>query len=184
MQTVKSQVRELIESLVIAGVLAFFIITFVLQSFVVDGASMYPSLHNGERLFVNKFIYRFTEPKRGDVIVFTPKGETNRKYIKRVIGLPGDEVEVTADGIYINGVRIEEPYINVIANSGFGIYTVPEKHVFVLGDNRNHSTDSRVMYSVGYVSYKSISGKAFWVYWPLNRIRLLKTPKDVYKAIP
>ncbi|AZR73106.1 signal peptidase I [Anoxybacter fermentans] len=178
MQIQKSQVREFFESIIIAGVLAFFIITFVVQSFVVQGHSMYPSLHDGERLFVNKFIYRFTEPKRGDIIVFSPKGEPGKKYIKRVIGLPGDHIEITKDGsVIVNGQIIKEDYINEKARYGIGHYTVPEKHVFVLGDNRNHSSDSRDIIRVGYVSYKSISGKAFWVYWPLNRIRILRNPE-------
>ena len=175
MQIQKSQIREFVESIVIAGVLAFFIITFVIQSFVVEGHSMDPTLADGERLFVNKFVYRFQEPKRGDVIVFTPQGEPRKKYIKRVIGLPGDLVDVAIDGVYVNKQLIKEDYVQEIAKKYLGSFEVPEEHVFVLGDNRNHSSDSR-MQKVGYVSYKSISGKAFWVYWPLNKIRILKNP--------
>lgn len=180
MQVERAQVREVFESIIIAGVLAFFIITFVVQSFVVEGHSMYPTLQQGERLFVNKFIYRFQLPKHGDIVVFAPKGEPHRKYIKRVIGLPGDTVLVNADGVYINNKKLDEPYINELAYSGFGLYTVPAKHLFVMGDNRNHSTDSRDSERVGYVSLKSVSGKAFWIYWPLNRIRTVKSPKGIY----
>ncbi len=177
MQIQKTQIREFFESIVIAGILAFFIITFVVQSFVVEGHSMDPSLHDGERLFVNKFIYRFQEPHRGDVIVFAPKGEPRTKYIKRVIGLPGDIVIVDKSGVYINGMILDEDYIYEKAAYGLGRYEVPEDHVFVMGDNRNHSTDSRSPSQVGFVTYKSISGKAFWIYWPLNRIRILKSPE-------
>lgn len=178
MQVEKAQVREFAESVIIAVVLAVFIITFVAQSFVVQGRSMFPTLHDGERLFVNKFIYRFQEPKRGDIVVFSPQGDPGKKYIKRVMGLPGDRVEIRLDGtLYINGNLIKEDYIAAKARYGFGDYVVPEEHIFVLGDNRNHSTDSRDRMRVGDVPYDSISGKAFWVYWPLNRIRILKNPK-------
>ncbi|MCK4260917.1 MAG: signal peptidase I [Halanaerobiales bacterium] len=176
MQTQKSQIREIFESVVIAGILAVFIITFVVQSFVVEGRSMYPSLHDGERLFVNKFIYRFKEPQRGDIVVFSPKGDPGKKYIKRIIGVSGDEVVINREGVYINSMKIEEDYINELARTGFNTFKVPEGHIFVLGDNRNHSTDSRNLQHVGYVDYKSVSGKAFWVYWPLNWIRILKSP--------
>lgn len=180
MQIQRTQIKEFVESIVIAGILAFFIITFIVQSFVVEGESMLPSLHDGERLFVNKFIYRFQEPKRGDIVVFAPKGEPKKKYIKRVIGLPGEEIIVNRDGVYINGHLVEENYINAKAEEGFGRYVVPENHFFVLGDNRNRSTDSRNFYQVGFVPFKSISGKAFWVYWPLNKIRLLKFPQPTF----
>lgn len=177
MQIQRTQIMELVESIIIAGILAFFIITFIIQSFVVEGVSMYPSLHDGERLFVNKFIYRFQEPKRGDIVVFAPRGEPKKKYIKRVIGLPGEEIIIDRDGVYINGHLVEENYINTKAEDGFGRYVVPEGHLFVMGDNRNRSTDSRNFNQVGFIPKKSISGKAFWVYWPLNKIRLLKFPK-------
>jgi len=167
-------VKEFLQSLVIAGILAFFIITFVAQSFVVDGSSMEGSLHDGERLFVNKFIYRFHSPERGDVIVFSPHGAPRKKYIKRVIGLPGDTVYIRDYKTYINGTPLKEEYINERMLGEFGPYQVPKNTVFVLGDNRNHSADSRFPGLVGYVDYKSISGKAFWVYWPLTRMRIIK----------
>ncbi|MDI3547688.1 MAG: signal peptidase [Halanaerobiales bacterium] len=167
-------IKEFFQSLVIAGILAFIIITFVAQSFVVDGQSMEPTLHDGERLFVNKFIYRFHPPERMDIIVFTPHGAPGKKYIKRVIGLPGETVYIR-DGItYINGEPFKEDFIKEPMLGEFGPYQVPENSVFVMGDNRNHSADSRFPGIVGYVNYKSISGKAFWVYWPLHRMRLIK----------
>ncbi|MFW6022776.1 MAG: signal peptidase I [Halanaerobiaceae bacterium] len=169
----KNDVKEFIQSLIIAGVLAFFIITFVAQSFVVDGQSMEPTLHNGERLFVNKFIYRFHSPERFDIVVFNPRGVSGTRYIKRVIGLPGETVHIS-DGItYINGEPLDEDYIKEPVRGDYGPYQVPEGNVFVMGDNRNHSADSRLSY-VGYVDYDSISGKAFWVYWPLNKIRIIR----------
>lgn len=174
----KSTIREFVESLVIAGVLAFFIITFVVQSFVVYGQSMEPTLYNGERLFVNKFIYRFKEPARGDIIVFRPKGPKNERYVKRVIGIPGDTIVIEDHKVYVNDEVLDEDYIDVAIGRDFGKYVVPEGHVFVLGDNRHPyaSSDSRYQ-RVGYVDYDSISGKAFVIYWPLNKIEVLKKPK-------
>ncbi|MFW5808987.1 MAG: signal peptidase I, partial [Halanaerobium sp.] len=104
----KNAVKEFLQSLVIAGILAFFIITFVAQSFVVDGGSMANTLENGERLFVNKFIYRFHPPERGDIVVFSPKGSPGQKYIKRVIGIPGDTVYIKDGETYVNGEVLEE----------------------------------------------------------------------------
>ena len=167
-------IKEFLQSLVIAGILAFFIITFVAQSFVVDGESMEPTLSNGERLFVNKFIYRFNSPERGDIVVFTPDGAENKMYIKRVIGLPGETVLIEDGTTYIDGEPLEEDYIKEEIRGNFGPYDIPEENVFVLGDNRNQSADSRFTSVVGFVSYDSIAGKAFWVYWPLTEMRLLQ----------
>ena len=167
-------VKEFFQSLIIAGILAFFIITFVAQSFVVDGQSMEPTLHDGERLFVNKFIYRFHSPERLDIIVFTPHGAPNNKFIKRVIGLPGETIYIRDGVTYINGKPLKEDFINETMLGNFGPFQVPDNKVFVMGDNRNHSADSRIPSYVGYVDYKSISGKAFWVYWPLNKMHLIQ----------
>lgn len=169
----KETIREIIESVVIAGVLAFFIITFIIQSFIVQGHSMEDTLHDGERLFVNKFIYYFQPPERGDIIVLEPKGGSGSKYIKRVIGLPGDTVEIVAGNLYVNEHRIKEDYILEPMYGNFGPYEVPKEHVFVMGDNRNHSSDSRMTSLVGYVPYDAISGRAFWVYWPLTNMRII-----------
>ena len=158
-----TDIKELIQSLVIAAILAFFIITFVAQSFVVDGRSMEPTLHDGERLFVNKFIYRFHPPERGDIIVFSPRGDSDKKYIKRVIGLPGDTIEIREGKTFINGEPIKEEYINEFMNGNFGSYKVPENSVFVMGDNRNHSADSRYPSIVGYVEYDSIVFTPPWM---------------------
>jgi signal peptidase I len=185
------QLKEFIESIIIAVALAAFIIVFIVQSFVVSGSSMKPTLQSGERLFVNKFIYRFQEPERGDIVVLQPKGDPNHRYIKRIMGLPGDELEIINGTLYINDQRIAENYIKEsdietdsyrvydkeegqykIYNTG-GPFHVREGHVFVMGDNRNHSTDSRRRKLVGQVSYDDIVGQAFWVYWPITRMRVL-----------
>ncbi|AZO95044.1 signal peptidase I [Iocasia frigidifontis] len=167
-------IKEFLQSLVIAAILAFFIITFIAQSFVVDGQSMEPTLHDGERLFVNKFIYRFHPPERLDIIVFKPHGAPRNKFIKRVIGLPGETIYIHNGRTFVDGEPLKEDYINEKMQGEYGPYQVPEGHVFVMGDNRNHSADSRIPSYVGYVDYKSISGKAFWVYWPLNKMRVIR----------
>jgi len=166
-------IKEFFQSLIIAGILAFLIITFVAQSFVVDGQSMEPTLHDGERLFVNKFIYRFHPPERYDIIVFTPRGAPNNKFIKRVIGLPGETIYIREGVTYVDGNPLVEDFINEDMIGKFGPFQVPNNKVFVMGDNRNHSADSRIPSYVGYVDYRSISGKAFWVYWPLNKMRVI-----------
>ncbi len=175
----KSPFREFVETIVISGILAAFIITFVVQSFVVKGQSMEPTLHNGERLFVNKFLYRFSEPKHGDIIVFKPDGAPKDRFIKRVIGIPGDTITIKDKQVKVNGEPIDETkYTDIAILQDFGEFRVPEGHVFVLGDNRYHkaSSDSRYPSPVGYVDYKSISGKAFITYWPITNIRLLQNP--------
>lgn len=176
----KSPFREMVETIVISGVLAAFIITFVVQSFVVKGNSMEPTLHNGERLFVNKFIYRFSEPQRGDIVVFKPDGAPQERYIKRIIGLPGDTVTIKDKQVKVNGVLIDEKdYTSVAITNDFGTYRVPEGHFFVLGDNRmpKASSDSRYISPVGYVDSKSIYGKAFITYWPITTTRFLTNPQ-------
>jgi len=172
----KGDIKEFIQSLVIAGVLAFLIITFVAQSFVVEGSSMQQTLDNGERLIANKLIYRFRDPQRGEIVVFTPQGASDQRYIKRIIGLPGDTVYIRNGQVYVNGEPLEEDYIKEdmrdIGDSG--PFEIPEGEYFVLGDNRNHSADSRFPGLVGYVDRDSIHGKAFWVFWPLGEMRVLE----------
>lgn len=167
---------EYAQALVIAAVLAGFIITFVVQSFLVQGHSMEPTLHNAERLFVNKFIYRFTEPQRGDVVVFRYPADESRKFIKRVIGLPGDVVAIEDGTVYVNGKALDEPYIAEKPYRGFPASVVPEGTYFVLGDNRNNSEDSRYP-DVGFVPRKNIVGKAFVVWWPFTNMRILQHPR-------
>ncbi len=171
----KTPLREFVETILIAAVLAFFIITFVIQSFVVEGPSMEPTLYDRERLFVNKFLYRFREPQRGEIIVFTPRGAPGNKFIKRVIGLPGEIVEMERGTVYINGEPLVEDYIINPPQRSYGPYEVGEGEFFVLGDNRSNSSDSRFPH-VGMVERDSIAGLAFWVYWPITGMRLLSSP--------
>jgi signal peptidase I len=176
----KSAIREYIEALVIAVVLALFIITFIAQSFLVQGSSMEPSLHDGQRLMVDKLTYRFVEPKRGEVVVFRYPANRRRKFIKRIVGLPGDEILIRSGYLYINGQRIEEPFVNgptygPYSTPAFGPVVVPEDSFFVLGDNRRNSDDSRYP-DVGFVHRTDIVGLARFVYWPITQIQSLRLP--------
>ncbi|MCR4425192.1 MAG: signal peptidase I [Firmicutes bacterium] len=166
---------EYLNALVVAVVLAAFVMTFVARSFLVQGPSMEPTLHDGERLLVNKFVYRFSSPKRGNIVVFRYPYNPSRMFIKRVIGLPGEVVQVAGGIVYVNGQSLEEPYIYERPYREFGPAVVPEGRVFVLGDNRNMSQDSTDE-TVGMVPLGNIEGKAFFVYWPPSRIRVCGDP--------
>ena len=157
-----SALRELIETLILTLVI-FLVIRFAVQNFRIEGYSMEPNFHDGQFLLVNKIVYMLHAPERGDVIVFVPPTSSSRDFIKRVIGLPGDRVEVINGKVYINGEMLDEPYPLNQATYSAGAVTVPPDEYFVLGDNRNNSSDS---HSWGTVSVKKIIGKAWVTYWP------------------
>lgn len=179
----KNEFWEWTKALVIAVLLAAVIRYFLFAPIVVDGLSMMPTLHDQDRMIVNKFSYTFGEPKRFDIIVF--HAPENKDYIKRVIGLPGDRVEYKNDILYVNGKEYEEPYLEEFKNKVFdgpltepftleeitGQETVPEGHLFVMGDNRRFSKDSR---HIGTVSMKEVLGNTSIVYWPLEDVRIVK----------
>lgn len=165
----KSMIRELLETVISAGIIAFIIITFIGQVTVVQGASMESTLHNKERLIANKIGYRFESPKQGEIIIFRPPLDTKRNYIKRVIGIPGDKVKIVNGKVYVNDQELEESYVTNRSYENLPTTTVPEGSYFVLGDNRPNSSDSRYW---GFVPRKNVVGKAWVVFWPLNRIRL------------
>lgn len=158
-------------------VLVYVIITFVGQRTVVDGRSMNPNLNDGDNLIVEKLSYRFRDPQRFDIIVFPPQGAPNEHYIKRIIGLPGETVQIDYEGnIYINGEILEEDYgLETIQNPGRAAepITLGEDEYFVLGDNRNNSTDSRTE-KVGNVKRNTITGRAWVRIWPLSDFGVLK----------
>ena len=165
-----TEIWEWIKSILIAVILAVLIRFFVLEVFLVDGSSMLPTLRDRERLIVNKFQYQFQEPKAGDVLIFS--FSEDRDFIKRVIGLPGDEIMVEEGEIFVNGLFFSEDYIAESTNGHYGPVTVPDGYYFVMGDNRNNSMDSRDP-AVGFVSGEKIKGKAFLVFWPLQNMRLI-----------
>lgn len=171
----KSQIRELLETLVGAALLAAFIMVFIARAFTVEGPSMMPTLHNGERLLVDKISYRFIEPSRGEIVVFQYPANPREHFIKRIIGVPGDTVEITEGRVYINGQVVEENYIMAPPRSGFAEAVVPDDHYFVLGDNRNNSEDSRDR-RVGFVPENLLVGRAVWRYWPVTRLDIIRPP--------
>ena len=163
--------REVLETILIALVLAFLVRTFVVESFLVDGRSMQPTLQHHERLFVNKLIYRIGEPHRGDIIVFRYPKDPSRDFIKRVIAIPGDEIEIRRDGaVWINGQEIVEAYISELDPRAFMSTQIPDGEYFVMGDNRKNSEDSRFF---GTVPIANVKGKALAIYWPLDDARAL-----------
>ncbi len=198
---VKSTVREYAEALAIAILLALFIRTFVIQAFKIPSGSMKPTLIIGDHLLVNKFSYgiriplidrfliQFNKPKRGDIIVFKWPKDESKDFIKRVIGIEGDVIEIKNDILYVNGEKVVTEYIakyndndiseadryeeflggtkhyildQYVKYEDFGPVTVPENTVFVMGDNRDNSQDSRYW---GFVSLNKIKGKALIIYW-------------------
>lgn len=176
----KSEFREYLEAFGIAVVLAVFIIVFIAQSFLVQGSSMEPNLHNGERLLVDKVTYRFRAPRRGEVVVFKNPTDPRRKFIKRIIGLPGDKVEIRDNHVFLNGERLDEPYVlsptlGPYGQPKFPAAEVPEGKYFVLGDNRNNSDDSRYP-DVGFVPRENFVGRALILYWPVTRAGILRVP--------
>ena len=172
----KSVLREYVESIVTAVVLALIIITFIAQSFLVQGSSMEPGLHNGQRLLVEKLSYRFRLPKRGEIVVFRYPLDPRRKFIKRIIGIPGDEIFIKDRRVYLNGLPLQESYINGPTYGTYGPTVVPSDSYFVLGDNRNNSDDSRFP-DVGFVPRKNLVGRALFVYWPLFQTHLIRPPE-------
>ena len=169
--SVGSAARELIETLILTLVI-FLLIRFAVQNFRIEGFSMEPNFHDGQFLFVNKLVYMLHSPERGDVIVFVPPTNNTRDFIKRVIGLPGDKVEIVNGKVVINGVDLDETYPLNVASYSMATVIVPPGEYFVLGDNRNYSSDS---HSWGTVSGDKIIGKAWVSYWPPQMMGFVPT---------
>ena len=151
------------------------VITFVGQRTEVEGASMENTLHNGDNLIVDKLSYRFHDPERFDIIVFPFQFQDNTYYIKRIIGLPGETVQILSGMVYIDGMRLDEHYGNeLMENPGIAEepLTLGEDEYFVLGDNRNNSSDSRAS-DVGLIHRKDLIGRAWIRVWPLSQIGVI-----------
>jgi len=162
-------VIEFLVILLVSFALVFgFVRPFVVEAFYIPSESMVPTLRVGDRVLVNKFIYRFAEPARRDVIVFESVEGGNEDLIKRVVGVPGDRISVRGGKLLVNGEPQKEPYVNKkYPDRSFSApTTVPEGQVFVMGDNRANSRDSRYF---GTVPYKKIEGEAFLRFWPPDR---------------
>lgn len=175
----KSAGREMISMLIYIGavlVLTYLIITFVGQRTQVMGDSMYPTLHDNDNLIVDKISYRFKDPERYDIIVFPYQYEDKTYYIKRIMGLPGETVQVKDGYIYINGEQLDESYgrgIMQTAGMAADEIVLADDEYFVLGDNRNESSDSR-MPDVGNIKRDDIVGRAFIRIWPFSKFGILR----------
>ncbi|TET59989.1 signal peptidase I [Candidatus Aerophobetes bacterium] len=170
--------KETLETLVIAFVLAFLVRTFVVQGFWIPSGSMEPKLQVGDRLLAYKLFYGLDKVDRGDVIVFRYPLDPKKDYIKRVIGLPGDTVRIENKRIYVNEKLLDESYIihgdnwmRGYPRDDYGPVKVPADSLFVMGDNRDFSADSRYW---GFVPEENLVGEAFVIYWPLWRINLIR----------
>ena len=171
--TLRSHLKEYLDSFMMAGMTAMLLITYVARSFYIPSESMLPTLLVNDYILVNRFVYVFSEPSRGDIVVFHPPhiqdSETN--FIKRVVALENDVVEVSDGILYLNGAPQNEPFIKEAIEKDFHAYRVPPGHIFVMGDNRNNSDDSRYW---GPLPLKNVQGKAFVIFWPFHRIRHLR----------
>lgn len=153
---------DIVETLILSVVL-FLGINAVSARIRVESISMQPTLFAGDFVLVNKLAYRFDDPQRGDIVVFRyPPNPDETPYIKRIVGLPGDQVHISEGRVYINEEAIAEPYLKTQTNRG-GDWSVPEDSLFVMGDNRNNSSDSRAW---GMVPLENVIGKALVIYWP------------------
>ena len=164
-----SRIIEYAQVFLLAFIIYFIIDYAVLARVRVEEVSMRPTLLPGDRALVSKLAYRFSDPQRGDVIVFHSPTEP-ADYIKRVIGIPGDTVEIGNGVVRVNGLVLDEPYI-AEAPTYTGKWTVPDGYLFVLGDNRNQSSDS---HEWGFIARSSVVGKAFVVYWPISEMKVLQ----------
>lgn len=166
---IKKELFEWIKAILIAILIAYIIRTFLFSVYVVDGDSMLKTLSDNERVIVNEMIYNIKDPQFGDIIVFSY--DNQHDFIKRVIGLPGDTIEIINNQLYINEEIVQEPYLDSSITTGnFGPIEIEENQLFVLGDNRGVSMDSR---SFGTISQKDVVGRVNIVFWPLNSIRLI-----------
>ncbi|MGW9529318.1 signal peptidase I [Paenibacillus terrae] len=183
---VKNEIVDWLKAIIVAVVLVFIIRWLLFAPFIVDGASMEPNFKTDERVVVNKLIYDFRDPKPSEVVVFHVRKE-GKDFIKRVIGVAGDTIKYQGDNLYVNGKKVEESYIQGaiqeahakgesyndvdFPNTTIPESKVPEGTIFVMGDHRNNSRDSR---AIGFVSIKDIVGRADVVFWPLGSVQLVK----------
>jgi signal peptidase I len=167
------ELRHWIRDVVFAALTAVLIVVFVVQPVKVEGTSMQPHLFDQERIFVNKFVYHVAEIHRGDIIVFWYPRDPGKSFIKRVVGLPGEEVAIRGGTVYVDGASLREPYLRreYFDPTSFGPIVVSSGHYFVLGDHRNSSNDSR---NWGLVPGENIFGKAIFRYWPISKFGLIE----------
>ncbi len=168
--TMGQTVRELVETILPAVLIALLIHLFLAQATRVEGYSMEPTLFGHQRLVIEKLSYRFHSPERGDIVVLRAPGYGQEMLIKRVIGLPGDQIRVQDGEVYVNNVPLDEPYLKSSTRGQVSQTLVPEDSVFVMGDNRNNSNDSRAF---GPVLFEDIVGRAWVRYWPVTDVGMV-----------
>ena len=156
---------------VLIALAVFAVLRLTMQSYTVVMSSMEPNFYQGDCIMVSKVSYRSSGPQRGEVIVFNPTFDSRHPFIKRVIGLPGETVEITDESVFINGIPLEEDYVMAPPNYTMPVTAIPENEYFVLGDNRNNSNDSHTRWMV---PRDNIIGRAWFVYWPPSRWRVVK----------
>ncbi|MEN9207726.1 MAG: signal peptidase I [Gloeomargarita sp. GMQP_bins_120] len=176
--TDENSLVEWAKTIGVSLLLAFGIRTFVAEARYIPSESMMPTLQVNDRLIIDKVTYEFRDPQRGEIVVFQPTPVLREQgfrdaFIKRIIGLPGEQVQVKGGVVYINGQPLAEPYVAAPANYEYGPVTVPPGHYLVLGDNRNHSFDSHFW---GFVPRRNIIGRAAVRFWPPHRIGSIPSP--------
>jgi signal peptidase I len=177
----RRELRSWTRDLAVALGLALVIIIFLYQPVKVEGTSMAPLLSDQERIFINKFVYRFEPIERGDVVVFWYPLDRSKSFIKRVVGLPGETVEIRSGRLYVNNVELAEPYVpaSYLDASKYPAMIIPSDEYFVMGDHRDSSNDSRVF---GPVPRPFIYGKAVFAYWPVDHFGSLTSTSTVNAA--
>ncbi len=164
--------KEVVQTLLLALLLALLIRGFLVETYLVYGPSMEPSLHEGERLLVNKLVYRFRAPAPGEIVVFSEPGSDGRNLVKRVVAVAGQELEIRNGDVFIDGSLVLEGYVLSPSSDTLPTHQVPEDSIFVMGDNRANSLDSRYF---GPVARDQVRGRAFIIFWPLSRFNILSS---------
>ena len=177
----RRELRSWTRDLAVALGLAIVIMIFLYQPVKVEGTSMNPLLSDQERIFINKFVYRFEPIERGDVVVFWYPLDRSKSFIKRVVGLPGETIEIRAGDVYVNGRELPDQYVpaSYLDGSNYGPRRIPQGDYFVMGDHRDSSNDSRVF---GPVPQRYIYGKAVFAYWPVDHFGSLASSSTVNAA--
>jgi signal peptidase I len=169
--TIAALARNWLQMAVMTVALFLFLVTFVVQGFAISGSCMEPNLVTGERLLGNKLVYRLYSPARGDVVVFHCPTDPNRMYIKRVIALPGETIEIRDGRVYIDGQKLREPYLVHTPHGFYGPQKVGPDNLFVMGDHRDQSNDSR---NWGELPIQNVEAKAWVRFWPPGRLDLMR----------
>jgi signal peptidase I len=177
----RRELRSWTRDLAVALGLAIVVMIFLYQPVKVEGTSMNPLLSDQERIFINKFIYRFEPIERGDVVVFWYPLDRSKSFIKRVVGLPGESIEIRSGHLYVNGDELPDQYVpaGYLDGSNYGPRRIPDDDYFVMGDHRDSSNDSRVF---GPVPRPYIYGKAVFAYWPVNHFGSLSPSSSTVNA--